>query len=276
MKRVLVLIFLLCLSLNAHPASVSLPMPINYVEDKADIISADYEQRLNGLLQELEQKTGVQFIVLTVSTTGGIPIEMYSIELVEQWKLGQENEDNGFLLTVALEDRKYRFEVGYGLEGFLTDQYCGRIGRQVLVPAMKQGRYSEGIYQATLAVVNTIADHYQVQLSGMPGSYHRPVEQQNGRRSRGTPCCFSLLPILLFLFIFLAATGRGSAFWPLWLLMGMQYGTHRNPYDRHRRSYWGYSGGFGGGGFGSGGFGGGGFGGGGGGSFGGGGASGGW
>ena len=249
-------------------AKVSLPMPTHYVEDKAGIVSADYEQRLNGLLRELEQKTGVQFIVLTVNSTGGVPIEQYSIELAEQWKLGQKGKDNGFLLTVAVKDRKYRLEVGYGLEGFLTDQYCGRVGRDVLVPEMKRGRYSEGIYQVTLAVVDKIAEHYKVQLSGMPSGYQAPV-----RRGRGMPCCFQFFPLLLFAFIALSITGRGSVFWPLLFLMGLGHGVHRNPYDRHQRGYWGYSGG--GGGF-SGGFGGGGFGGGSGGGFGGGGASGGW
>jgi uncharacterized protein len=269
-KRTWIFIALLLSYLNVSSASVSLPMPTNYVEDKAGIIAADYERRINGLLQELEQKTGVQFIVLTVPSTGSVPIEMYSIELVEQWKLGQADKDNGFLLTIAFEDRKYRFEVGYGLEGFLTDQYCGRVGRQILAPAMKQGQASEGIYQTVLAIANKIATHYGVQLSGIPAGYRDPVSRRSG-----TPCCTLIIPLLLFLFIILAASGRGSVFWPLWFLFGMQYGAHRNPYNRGQRGYWGYTGGgFGSGGFGSGGFGG--FGGGGGGSFGGGGASGGW
>lgn len=251
-------------------AKVSLPVPTHYVEDDASVISSYQEEKLNLLLNELEQKTGIQFIVLTINTTGGIPIEQYSIELAEQWKLGQKGKDNGFLLTIALNDRKYRFEVGYGLEGFLTDQYCGRVGRDVLVPAMKRRQYSEGIYQATLAVVNKIATHYNVQLSGIPSGYRDHVG-----RNKGTPCCFSIFPLLLFAFIFLSISGRGSVLWPLWFLMGMGYGAHRNPFDYRQRGYWGYSGG-GLGGFGSGGFGGGGFGGGSGGGFGGGGASGGW
>jgi uncharacterized protein len=251
-----------CLSLAAR---VSLPMPTQYVEDRAGIVAAGEEASLNALLKELEQKTGVQFIVLTVDSTNGVPIEQYSIELVEQWKLGQQGKDNGFLLTIAFKDRKYRFEVGYGLEGFLTDQYTGRVGRDVLAPAMKQGRPSAGIYQAALAVANKIATEYDVQLSGMPAQYRDPVKSR-----RGTPCCFQFIPLLLFLFIFMSITGRGSVMWPLWLLMGMSYGAHRNPYNPSQRGYWGHSnnifGGFGGGGFGGGS----------GGGFGGGGASGGW
>lgn len=242
-------------------------MPSNYVEDHAGIVSADHEERLNSLLKELEQKTGVQFIVLTIKTTGGIPIEQYSIEIVEQWKLGQAQQDNGFLLTVAFEDRKYRFEVGYGLEGFLTDQYTGRVGRDILVPAMRQGRTSEGIYQASMAVVNAIAKHYQVQLSGIPSGY------QPSTRSRKVGCCSQLFLLFVFLLVFLVM-GRGSFLWPLWLLLGTGYGASRNPYNPRQRGYWGHGGGFGGGFGGRGGFGG--FGGGRGGGFGGGGASGGW
>lgn len=256
-------------------AKVSLPVPAQYVEDKANIVSSQDEQRLNSLLKELEQKTGAQFIVLTVDSTNGVPIEQYSIEIVEGWKLGQAGKDNGFLLTVAYRDRKYRFEVGYGLEGFLTDQYTGRLGRDILVPAMRANRPSEGIYQASLAVAKSIAEHYGVQLSGVPAGYRAPAARPSG----GGPCCFQFVPLVFILLMLLAAMGRGSIFWPLWLLLGSGYGAHRNPYNRHQRDYWGYGGGLGGGfggGFGGrGGFGGG-FGGGGGGGFGGGGSSGSW
>ncbi|MCE5186112.1 MAG: TPM domain-containing protein [Planctomycetaceae bacterium] len=270
MKRTLLYVLCFALLPQCVPAAkVSLPVPANYVEDKAAIVSAEHEQRLNGLLKELEQKTGVQFIVLTVKTTGGIPIEQYSIELAEQWKLGQADKDNGLLFTIAFDDRAYRFEIGYGLEEFLTDQYCGRVGRDVLVPAMRQGRSSEGIYQTTLAIVNTIAKHYNVQLSGIPAGYRPPAKQGSP-----TPCCAMLYPIF-FILLFVTLASRGSILWPLWLLFGMRYGAGRNPYSHSQRGYWGSGGGFGGGFGGRGGFGGG-FGGGGGGGFGGGGASGGW
>lgn len=274
MKRVLIYLPFLLICVGLSVAEVSLPMPRHYVEDKAGIISADDEKKLNGLLQELEQKTGAQFIVLTVASTDSVPIEQYSIALANQWKLGQKDKDNGFLLTIALLDRKFRFEVGYGLESFLTNQYCDRVGRNILTPAMKQGRYSEGIFQSTLAVAHKIATHGEAQLSGLPSGYSDP-----GRIGHGVPCFIWGFPVLLFGFIFLSITGRGSVLWPFWLLMGHRYdGSRRNPYNHQQRGFW-YSsgGGFGGsGGFGNGGFGSGSFGGGSGGSFGGGGSSGGW
>ncbi|MFQ6036607.1 MAG: TPM domain-containing protein, partial [Sedimentisphaerales bacterium] len=122
-----------------------LPTPRHYVEDYANVINSSDKQSLNGVLQELEQKTGAQYIVLTVDTTGGLPIEQFAIELAEKWKLGQKGKDNGLLFVLAKNDRRWRFEVGYGLEGFVTDVYCSRIGRDLLVPYLKKGDYSQGI-----------------------------------------------------------------------------------------------------------------------------------
>jgi uncharacterized protein len=242
-------------------AKADLTMPRHYVEDYANLINASDERSLNGILQELEQKTGAQYIVLTVLTTGGLPIEQFALEHAEKWKLGQKGKDNGMLFVLAKDDRKWRFEVGYGLEGFVTDQYCGRVGREVLVPYLKQGNYSDGIYRANLTIVQKIAGEAGVALTGMPKIAPPAAERRNLRR--GLPCC-SLLPFLIFLFLIFGRGGRGMGMWFLLPFMFGGFGGHGG---------YGRSGSFGGGSFG-GGFGG--FGGGMGGGFGGGGASGGW
>jgi uncharacterized protein len=243
-------------------AQADLPMPRHYVEDYANAINQSDEQSLNGVLHELEQKTDAQYIVLTVETTGGVPIEQFSIDLVEKWKLGQKDKDNGMLFTLAKNDRRWRFEVGYGLEGFVTDAYCSRVGREVLVPYLKKGRYSEGIYQANLQIAQKIASESGVTLTGVPKVNRQPVPQQ--RRTVGSPCCcWTLLPLLI-LFLLLGGLGRGMGWWFFLPFMLGGFGTPGG---------FGRSGSYGGGSFG-GGFGG--FGGGMGGGFGGGGASGGW
>ena len=234
-------------------------MPRNHVEDYANVINDSDERSLNGILQELEQKTSAQYIVLTVLSTGGLPIEQFSIELAEKWKLGQKGKDNGMLFVLAKNDRKWRFEVGYGLEGFVTDQYSGRIGRNVLVPYLRKGDYSRGIYEANLQIIQRIASEAGVGLTGMPKIKPDPVR----RRTRGLPCC-SALPILFFLLLLFGGRGRGMGMWLFLPFMMGGFGGHGG---------YGRSGSFGGGSFG-GGFGG--FGGGMGGGFGGGGASGGW
>jgi len=252
-------LLILSAATTASYAQANLPMPKHYVEDYADVINASDERSLNGILQELEQKTGAQYIILTVQTTGGMPIEQFSIELAEKWKLGQKGKDNGMLFVLAKNDRKWRFEVGYGLEGYVTDQYCGRIGRNVLVPYLQKDDYSQGIYQANLQVIQTIAQEAGVTLTGMPRINPVPVRNP----SRGVPCC-GALPLLFLLLLIFGGLGRGMGWWFFLPFILGGFGGHGG---------YGRSGSFGGGSFG-GSFGG--FGGGMGGGFGGGGASGGW
>ncbi len=267
---------LLVLATGALPASsqVTLPaQPRHYVEDLADVIDANREQALNGILQELEQKTGVQYIVLTVDTTGGVPVDDFSVEVAhDKWRLGQRGKDNGFLFVLASADRKYWFTPGRGLEGYLTDQYLGRVGRDVLVPYLKRNDYSEGINQANLTIIARIAEAENVTLTGMPTLPRQP--QPTGRGSR-LPCCGTPLLLLIFLFIIGGmGGGRGGRMGLGWFFLPFMFGG----FGGH--GGYGRSGSYGGGSFGGsfGGFGGsfGGFGGGGGGGFSGGGAGGGW
>jgi len=242
----------LAVAAAARADVMKLPMPGQYVADYASIIDTASKQKLLGLLQELEQKTGAQVIVLTLPDLEGYAIEGLSIHLAHnRWKLGQKGKDNGVLITVAPKERKYRIEVGYGLEGILPDGLVGRIGRTDFVPNFKNGDYGTGIYQATARVAGIIAADAGVTLTGMPDL---PQLQRSSGLARGLA---GLLPLII-IFILLARGG------PLgWILFG--WGA-----SAAFRGWGGSSGGgFGGGGFGS-------FGGGGGGGFGGGGASGSW
>jgi uncharacterized protein len=275
---ILIVLAVLSAALGARP---NLPMPEQYVDDLAHVVGPEHKHALLGLLQELEQKTGVQYIILTVDTTGGLPLAQFSIELLDRWKLGQKGKDNGVLFTLALKDRAYRFEVGYGLEGVLTDQFTGRVGREVLVPYLKKGEYSQGIYEANLRVIRRIADHYRVTLTGMPtlsqpGANSGPAPGGTGQGlCCSCPCCGFLLLVLLLWLVF--GGFRRGRFWP-WLLLPFLfrgfggYGGHGRSGSYGGGPFGGGFGGFGGGmrgGFGH-------FGGGGGGRFGGGGAGGRW
>jgi uncharacterized protein len=269
-------------ALGAKPfARPNLPMPQSYVEDYANVINADHKRALLALLQELEQKTGVQYIILTIETTGGLPIEQFSIELLDKWKLGQKGKDNGVLFTLALKDRAYRFDIGYGLEGVITDAAAGQIGRDVLVPYLKKGESSQGIYEANVRVIRRIADNYRATLTGMPNLPRGVVNPGRSPKppgptpSAGCPCCGFLLLLFLMMFVF-GSVRRGGVwpwlFWPLLFRGFGGYGGHGRSGSFGGGPFGGGFGGFGGGmsgGFGH-------FGGGGGGHFGGGGASGHW
>ncbi|MBN2297641.1 MAG: TPM domain-containing protein [Deltaproteobacteria bacterium] len=244
-----------CLFLfHAHMALAE-NMPASYVVDEAGIIDNTIEQRLAGHLQELEQKTGSQMIVLTVPTTGDIPIEMFALDKAETWKLGQEGKDNGLLMVIAANDRRYRIEVGYGLESILPDSLAGTIARNYLVPRFKAGDYSTGIFETAVVIMDTIAKAQGVELTGMPAL--QPSRTPAKRSPFG-----SLISFLFFIFVISSLMNRRSRGLFGGLLLGSMIGNSWSGGSRR-------SGGFGTGGFG-------GFGGGMGGGFGGGGVSGGW
>ncbi|MBW2569470.1 MAG: TPM domain-containing protein [Deltaproteobacteria bacterium] len=155
---------------EAPSQAVSIPEnPGNHVVDLAGIIDNSIEVKLNQYLKELEQKTTSQVAILTIKSLEGELIEDLSITVAhDRWKLGQKGKDNGVLLLVSIMDRKYRIEVGYGLEGVIPDSLAGSIGRSYLVPFFKKGDYSNGIFAATTVMANLIAEDSGVKISGMP------------------------------------------------------------------------------------------------------------
>jgi uncharacterized protein len=175
----------------------------------------------------------------------------------DRWKLGQKGKDNGVLLLVSLEERKYRFEVGYGLEGALPDSLVGTIGRQYLVPYFQKGDYSTGIFAASLASISEIAAEAGVEITGMPKLRSRSVSP-SGRSGQRKPTLLGKIFSILFFIGLIYMLIKHPRLLLLLLMMNMMGGG--------RRSGWSSGGGFGGGSFGGGG----------GGGFGGGGASGGW
>ncbi|MCK4660969.1 MAG: TPM domain-containing protein [Phycisphaerae bacterium] len=262
----------MALLILSGPACVwagAVPAPQAPVADYAGVIPSSAEQQLNRYLLELQQKTGAQLWVLTIDTTGGVPIRDFATDLVEKWKIGQEGKDNGVLMLVAVKDRKYTIEVGYGLEGALPDAYCANMARAYFVPYFKRGQFGQGLSLAVLEMTDTIAKEYGVEITGLTAPrLARRTRADSGRHMRRATggLCSMVFPMLVMVLVFSSIRRRrGLSGWALPMLFGMAMGSS------HRRSSWG--GGFGGSGFGS--FGGG-FGGGGGGSFGGGGASGGW
>jgi uncharacterized protein len=254
-----VLAVLLCLGAAGLYAEVTVPdRPLNHVVDLAGIIDGNMEDGLNRYLLELEQKTTAQMVILTINSLEGESIDDVSIRIAhDKWKLGQKGKDNGVLLLVSLQDRKYRFEIGYGLEGVIPDSLAGTIGRQYLVPYFKKGDYSTGITAASLAVISEIANDAGVEIVGMPKLKSRP-SYPYGRAKRRKPTLlgtvFSVLFFIGLIYLFI----KHPRLFMLLLMMSMMGGG--------RRSGWSGGGGFGGGSFGGGG----------GGGFGGGGAGGGW
>ncbi|MEK7672690.1 MAG: TPM domain-containing protein [Patescibacteria group bacterium] len=142
--------FLLGFSLFLISTSVyaaDLVKPSGYVLDQAEILSPLAEATIQTKLEKLEAETSTEIAVVTVENLDGNAIEDFTIELARQWGVGQKDLDNGVMLLVALEEREVRIEVGYGLEGVITDAQSGQIIDKVLVPNFKAGDYEKGIIE---------------------------------------------------------------------------------------------------------------------------------
>ena len=239
---------LLAAALPAHASDKLLNSlrPRGLVNDFANVISASEENQLRAILTELQQKTGDAVVVVTLPSLDGGQIDDFSIRLAERWEIGQKGRDSGVLLLAAIEDRKARIEVGYGLEGVIPDGLSGRILREEVFPRFKQHHYGEGLNAAATRIVSLIASERGVSLSGAQQQTNRGYGSRTPRKSN---------PFMNVLFIigFIYMAIRHPRLLLFLILTSGRGGGSRG-------------GGFGGGG--SGGFGGG--------SFGGGGASGGW
>jgi uncharacterized protein len=175
--------------------------PPNYVVDLAGVIDDGLEARMDSQLRELEERTTAQVVVLTLPTLEGESLEAFSIDLAHnRWKLGQKGKDNGVLLTLALQERKYRVEVGYGLEGALPDSLVGSLGRELLVPAFRAGDFGGGLAALSGELATRIAAASGVALSGAP-----PVAERRPTRPANAPSplakALALLAVLIFVYL---------------------------------------------------------------------------
>ncbi|MGI4756906.1 MAG: TPM domain-containing protein [Janthinobacterium lividum] len=241
----------------------SMPAPTNYVNDYAGVLNESTQSDMNSLLKQLDTQAHAQVFVAVIHKIDddNTPAE-FANQLFAKWKPGPKDKDRGALLLISVEDHKYQFEIGYGLEGILPDGKTGDIGRE-MVPDLKNGSYDGAVRTAVNDLSTVIAQDAGVTLAA-PQRYHRePAQRRSGGSGSGI---FGLLFFLFILFLILRGGGRGG---PGGFLSGMLLGGMLG----------GGRGGFGGGGggsFGGGDDGGGGFGGGDGGSSGGGGAGGSW
>ncbi len=259
MKRFyLSLLFLFCFAFGF--AGIEVPKLTQRVTDLAGILTAEQINALEYKLARFEDETTNQIAVLIIPSLEGEDLEDFSIRVVEKNKLGQAGKDNGVLFLIAVQDRKMRLEVGYGLEGALPDAVCDQILRNIVRPKFRQGDYYGGIDAGIDAII-----------SATKGEFKADPREKTGTKV-GT-----ILALIIIGFVLLAffgsiissvrhysvhSGGHDSTLLWLWLLGSM---------SERRRGGGGYWGGWSsGGGFGGGGWSGGG------GSFGGGGASSSW
>tara|TARA_B110000503_G_scaffold18622_3_gene27521 strand:- start:3090 stop:3860 length:771 start_codon:yes stop_codon:yes gene_type:complete len=237
------LVSFITLSLLALPSFAAFEVPElkTRILDQANLIDAASEQQINQLLAGHEKASSNQIILVTLKDLQGYSIEQAGVEMGRAWGVGQKEQDNGIVLILAQAERKVRIEVGYGLEGVMTDAVSATIVQEYILPRFKTGDFSGGLLVGTQAIV-----------AALGGEYIAPVAKgkKSGNRSG--------LPSIIFMFIFIAfaamnrlgSSGERRGRSSLWLLPLMVLGGGSGG-----RSSGGGFGGFsgGGGGFGGGG-----------------------
>ncbi|HEX2164168.1 MAG TPA: TPM domain-containing protein, partial [Thermoanaerobaculia bacterium] len=192
-------------------AQREVPFLSGRVVDEAAIVPDDVEARVEQKLAAWEEERGSQVAVLTVSSLEGDAVESFSLRVVEAWKLGRAEVDDGVLFLVAVDDRRMRIEVGYGLEPELTDLESGRILDEIVGPRFRQGDFGGGVEAGIDAI-----------LASLAGAELPPPE--DGGHASGMPLAGRVIGLLVFAlvigtFSFAALGTPGGGGWFLYLFL---------------------------------------------------------
>jgi len=154
--RAMFLLLPIVLLISTILFGADVPYLTGRITDNAQLLSPEVNRSLSDSLQAHEKRTGNQIAVLTIATLDGESIEDYAVRVFESWKLGRKGKDNGVLIVVVPNDRRMRIEVGYGLEGTLTDAMAGRIVQNVMTPKFRNGDFDGGIADGAGAVMEVL------------------------------------------------------------------------------------------------------------------------
>ena len=197
MKLFFAVAFLFCLTAGAE---VTWPQMSSSVVDEAQILSSQEKYEIEQWIYKYRESGKAQLQVVIVKDLQGLPIEEYSIHLVERWKVGNEKRDDGVLFLVSTADHKMRIEVGQGLEGALTDLKSKRILADRVKPLFKSGQYAAGIAAGVSEIIQTIDPEYFNQ-QGEPAA----VPDRKGKSNR-----ISLIVFILFIIFSFFGRRRGG------------------------------------------------------------------
>lgn len=151
-----------------------------YVNDYAGVLTEETKNYIIKTNAELQQKTGAQIVVVTIKSLENTSIEEYATTLFRNFGIGDAQKNNGVLLLCSTGDRKFRIEVGYGLEGTLTDGKTGRIQDTYIIPYLKNNNYNDGIKNGFNAILNEITNEYQITISGKENAVKEDSLNING------------------------------------------------------------------------------------------------
>ena len=203
-KRQACVLAALALCLASLALALDFPPLTGRVVDQANIMTAQSRTELEAKLKELEDKSSIQLVVATVKSLQGGDVETYANELFRFWKLGESKKNNGLLLLIAPAEHKVRIEVGYGLEGTLTDALSSVIISSVIIPRFKTGDFSGGIERGVDGIVSV--------LSGDTADWQPKVRVRSDDTSSAiNDLLVPLFPMLIFFVIwYLMGSATGS------------------------------------------------------------------
>ena len=254
-RRLIPLIFALAALLalaTAAPAALDYPRPTgpggrpSAVGDFAKMLPTQAKQAMEAIATELYQKTGAAVVVATVPSLDGESIEQAAVQLFQKWGIGKKGEDKGVLILLAPTERKLRIEVGYGLEGVLTDATSGAVRDQYMLPYFKKGKFAQGLLNGEAALASVVAQSEGVKLTGVP----------EVKINRGLSRGFSLGGLFVVLLIFWLVMrmfgrrggrgGRGGGGVLPAILLGSMMGSSMGGGFSRGGGFGGFGGGFGG------------------------------
>lgn len=165
-RKILLIVFVFfSLIFSVSAKELNLPSPNGYVLDQAHVLSPDTVTKINSVVYELDKKTTAQIAVVTLKSLEGKSVEDVSLDIGRKWGVGAKGKNNGMVILVVPSERKLRLEVGYGLEGMITDAHAGRIRDEYMKPYFRQGNYDKGVLMAVYASADDIAKGYGVKLT---------------------------------------------------------------------------------------------------------------
>lgn len=210
MKRIFkfaVILVLVCLLCGCRQTEEKLTPTENfYVNDFADVISDDAESEMFSKAVALNQKTTAQVVVITVLSLDGEEISDYALQLGREWGVGDKEKNNGVVILLSTEDREIDIEVGYGLEGALTDSKTGRIIDYYGLEYLKQDDFSNGLLNISNALINEVYIEYGIDAE----NGYVPVEQLPQTQGEAGKVASSWVALIVFLIIFFLIFGRGG------------------------------------------------------------------
>ncbi len=251
--RGILFFLLLTFSYFVYAQKVSVPEYIGYVNDYVSILSPAVKNGLENFLYSVETKTTAQIAVAIIDTTSPYDIELYAVTLFEKWGIGQKEKNNGVLLLIALNDKRIRIEVGYGLEGALNDAKCGRIIREIIAPHFRNNEFESGISAGVEAIAKEVLNEYNLDLSDLQTTYTpQYTNEENSENFENqiikiTPIKKLFLIIIGIIFLILLITNPGLLFALLFSGIGRRSGWSGGGWGGGSGGFGGGFGGFGGG-----------------------------